>query len=246
MKKAILVVSFGTSYIDNCNKTIGAIEEDIDKYFSDYKVFRAFTSSIIINKLKKAGVNILDVSEALSLIKAEEFEEVIIQPTHIIAGHEYDKMLAMAQSFKDEFKRFVIGQPLLYSNEDYINIARFIEDEIINKDGSVLLMGHGSEHKSNEAYTKLQGYINNKNIHIATVEGKPTLDDVINKLSNNILLTPFMIVAGDHANNDMAGDKDSWKSTLTSSGFSVSTLLKGLGEYKSVRYMFIEHIRRVI
>lgn len=244
MKKAIVVVSFGTTYDDTRAKTLEVIEKSIEDEFSDYYVTRAYTSSIVLKRLKARGFDIQGIEECLESL--EKYEEVILQPTHIIAGYEYEKILKATQKFKNKFNNIVIGKPLLYNEEDYNSVSSFINTNFGSFKGKVLLMGHGSDHSSDEAYKRLQGLLN-ENIYIATVEGSITFEDIKTNLENErVLLAPFMIVCGDHGNNDMAGSEDSWKAHLEEVGCTVSLSLKGLGEYEEIRSIFISHTKEAI
>lgn len=234
MKRAILVASFGTTCDTTREKTIGAIENSIKSYFSDFQVNRAFTSSIVLKRLSDRGININNVENALKLLS--DYDKVIIQPTHIIDGYEYEKIIKYGKIYKN----VVIGKALLYNEIDYREVADFLNNLFSDYNGSVVMMGHGSEHISDNAYRKLQTMLND-NIFIATVEGKITLEDIMPKIkTNDVLLTPFMIVCGEHANNDLSVD---WKNYLEDRGYKCELLLKGLGEYKQIQNIFIEHIK---
>lgn len=241
MKKAILVVSFGTTYDHSRKNTIDAIENKIRQEFTDYVVESAFTSNIVIKKLNDRGIKVNNVSQALE--KLVDCDEIIIQPTHIIPGFEYEKIIKMAKDFKNsENKNIVIADTLLYNKEDYENMAQFIDNTFGDYRGNVIFMGHGSSHSSDSAYEKLQSEIKNENIFIATVEGKVSIDSIINKVEySNVLLTPLMVVSGDHANNDLI----EWKDLLSKKGYDVELCLKGLGEYEQIRNMYVQHIRNV-
>lgn len=176
-----------------------------------------------------------------------------IQPTHIINGFEYNKITAAAEKYKDKFTVLETSTPLLDSDEDIGKVCDLFENEL-GSENAVAVMGHGTEHSANAIYTRFaekckeKGY---KNIFAATVEGTLTLEDIIPQIKaagfKKVIITPFLLVAGDHANNDMAGDEpDSWKSTLASQGFEVVPVVKGLGEYTEVREMYAEHLRRII
>ncbi len=248
MDKGILVVSFGTSHKDTREKTIDKIVSSIKAEYADYRVYSAFSSYIIVKKLRKEGIVIDTVEEAFERLISDGIKEVIVQPTHIIKGIEYEKLCAVAEKYRIYFSNIIVGDPLISEEEDIINVAGFIES-IGSKEYTLVLMGHGTEHFANSIYEKLQKYIKADNILIGTVEAKPTVYDIAEKPKHNktVLLMPFMIVAGDHAINDMAGDEpDSWKNIFTSKGYSVKILLKGLGEYEFIQNMFIEHIRRAI
>lgn len=256
-KKAILVVSFGTSYEETRRKTIDAIEHDIQAAFPDYKVYRAFTSKMIIKKLKhNYNIKINTVTEALEKILNDGIKELIVQPTHIINGTENDFMIKDVQKYKDQFDSIQIGTPLLTTTEDYFSLIKIISNNFSNlkADEALICMGHGSDHYTNASYPALDYMFKSNgfsNIFLGTVEGYPTIDNVVSELKSfrpkKSYLIPLMIVAGDHATNDMAGDsKDSWKSILEANGFEAQCIVKGLGEYPEVRQLFIEHIKKVI
>lgn len=260
-KKGILVVSFGTTHVDTREKTIEAIENAIKNEFPQYKVYRAFTSNMVMRLIEKyEKLYIFDVEEAIWQMLEDGIEEIIIQPTHVIKGIEYEKIVKIASKYENKFKEFSISKPLLSEKIDYVKAANIILDEvkivkeIANIKHAFIFMGHGTEHEANKSYTNLQeellkkGY---KNIFIATVEGTPNIEDIIEIMElssfNSVTLIPFMIVAGDHAKNDMAGDdEDSWKSILENKGYEVNYILKGLGEIKEVQDMFIEHVKSFI
>lgn len=254
-KKAVLVVSFGTSYNDSREKTIGAVEKKIAEAMPDYEQRRAFTSQIIIDKIQKRdNEKINNVEEAVKELKDEGFGTVVIQPTHVMNGEEYDEMRAAVEPFEKDFVSVKYGKPLLSSSEDYEETIKAIAAEVpaINdKTTAVVFMGHGTEHFADSAYSaldyrfKAMGY---ENAFVGTVEGYPDLDKIKADLSkfkpSKVVLVPLMIVAGDHANNDMAGDEeDSWKVQLKKEGYEVECILKGLGEYPGIQEMFAKHCK---
>ncbi|MEG0904070.1 MAG: sirohydrochlorin cobaltochelatase [Lachnospiraceae bacterium] len=250
-KKGILVVSFGTSHLDTMEKTVAAIEQQIQETYREYVVYRAFTSGMIIKKLKKeAQISIPNVTQALHTMWEDQIETVIVQPTHIINGIENDKMIDEVMQLSNQFKKVRIGKPLLSSVEDYKRSIHSIMEQVeISQDEALVFMGHGTDHHANSAYPMLEytfhalGYTN---VLVGTVEGFPDLKLVINKLEisemKRVTLMPFMVVAGDHAKNDMAGEEDSWKTELEKRGFQVRVILKGLGEFRGIRNIFVEHI----
>lgn len=253
MKKAIVVVSFGTSHEDTRKKTIEVIERGIAENFGDYEVFRAFTSKIIIKKLREnENLIIPTVKEVMEQLVEGGYTDVIIQPTHIINGIENENMLEDISPYAKRFSSIRIGKPLLSETRDYKQLVSCIaEENHVGEDEAILLMGHGTSHHTNAVYPavdytfKAEGY---SNIYMATVEGYPTLEDAMGLMEKcnykKVLLIPFMIVAGDHAKNDMAGDEeDSWKSVLEKAGYEVDCKMQGLGELKVVQDMFIQHIR---
>lgn len=253
MKKAILTVSFGTSHLDTLEKTIGAIERELAEAFPDRTLYRAFTSGMVIEKLKlDHKLVIFRVEEAIEQMYRDGVREVLVQPTHIIHGLEYEKMRSQLAPYQERFSQVRIGAPLLEATKDYEEAAGLIIEDVRPGDGeSLVLMGHGTEHHTNAAYPALdytfwaKGY---KNVIVGTVEGFPEMDEVLKKLkeqqTKRVLLMPFMVVAGEHARNDMAGeDEDSWKSILTARGYEVRPVIKGLGEIPGIRQMFVRHAR---
>lgn len=254
-KNAILVVSFGTSHLDTLEHTIGAIEQSIAVRFSEYKVYRAFTSNMIIRKLKKIeDMSIPTVEEALEQILQDGAEQVWIQPTHIINGIENDRMLEIVMKYTDRFSKIRVGKPLLSGSEDYKKVVHAIMDTTNLEENEILiLMGHGTDHHADSAYPALEytfhllGY---KQVLVGTVEGYPNLRDVMTKLAvsefKKVVLRPFLVVAGDHAKNDMAGDEDSWKVTLLREGYQVRTVMQGIGEIEGIQNIFVEHIEEMM
>ena len=258
MSKAILIVSFGTSYEETRKKTIGAIEKDIADAFSDTaKIYTAWTSRMIISKLSKRGVKVNTVCEAMEQMEKDGITDVIIQPTHVINGTEYDLLKEDALKYAGRFSSLSFGRPLLTSKEDYEKIAEILSESFPKKapqDTAYVLMGHGSDHYADPAYAALSWRLmdtGRPDIIIGTVESYPDIYAVIRAArrygAKKVILAPFMIVAGDHANNDMAADEpSSWKSLFEEAGFEVSCVMKGLGEYPEVRKMFIDHIKDAI
>lgn len=254
-KQGILVVSFGTSYEETRKKTIGAIESRIREEFKGYVVYRAFTSKMILKKLKKSGMNVNSVQEALEvMIKDGVTEEIIIQPTHVINGIENERMLADVEKYREYFGKVKYGVPLLTHPEDYKELAGIIRKTYpVEEKEALVLMGHGSEHYSNSAYPAFEYVLKDlgfENIFVGTVEGYPSLEEVKVQLKREqmqkVCLVPMMIVAGDHANNDMVGEEDSWKTELEQEGYLVRYQLKGLGEIREVQDMFVKHIKEAL
>ena len=252
VKPAILVVSFGTSFNDSRHITIGAIESAIREKFPDYDVRRAFTSQIIIDKLKERdGVVIDNVEEALDRLVADKVQEIVVQPTHLMNGYEYDDLAKALESYKDKFKKVALGEPLLSSDDDYYKVIAALESVSERYDDgktALVFMGHGTEAESNKVYSTLQDKLTaegKKNYFIGTVEATPSIEDVLKGVKaaglKKAVLRPLMVVAGDHANNDMAGDEpDSYKSILEKEGFKVDAYIHGLGENEAVRKLFVE------
>lgn len=256
-KKAILVVSFGTSYNDTREATIGAIENKIAEDYPEYDVKRAFTSQTIIKKLKERdGLEIDNVQEAMERLVSEGYGTVIVQPTHVMNGIEYEEMKAATAPYEDKFSLIKYGTPLLTTTEDYSQLIEALAAQTPETDDktAVVFMGHGTEHYANSAYGALDCMLKNKdyeNYFIGTVEGYPDLDAVMTAVkktdAEKVLLQPLMIVAGDHATNDMAGDEeDSWKTAFKAEGYSVDCLLQGLGENEKIQQMFADHVGEAI
>jgi sirohydrochlorin cobaltochelatase len=257
--RAILVVSFGTSYNDNRSKTIGAIERAIcEAYRDSWEVRRAFTSRMIIKKLaERDGKKIDYVTDALERLAADGVRTVVVQPTHIMNGEEYDDIVEVVDEYRSRFDKVVMGKPLLTTLEDYEDVIAAIEtdlvpaaEEVAGKGCSIVLAGHGSVHFANATYSQLQLMLMTtgpNDIFVTTVEGFPEYDDTIVLMegaAKKVVLFPFMVVAGDHANNDIAGDdEDSLKSVLTSEGYEVHCVVKGLGEFKAFRDLFLGHVK---
>ena len=253
---AILVVSFGTSYNESRDITIGAIEEAIAEAFPKYEVRRAFTSQIIIDKLKERdGLEIDNVQEALDRAVADGIRTLIVQPTHLMDGYEYTDLAEELEEYESSFDQIVLGAPLLTSDEDFNQVIAAITDataDYVDDETAIVFMGHGTEADSNEVYEKLQEKLTAagfSDYYIGTVEASPSLEDIRASLKEagcykKVVLEPLMVVAGDHANNDMAGEEeDSWKSVLTADGYEVECLIHGLGENEAIRDIYVSHVQ---
>lgn len=255
-KQAILVVSFGTTHEDSEQKTILAVEQAVRRAYPSYRVAGAYTSGMIIRSLAKRGRVVDTPAQALEKLLADGVTDVTIQPTHLIPGDEYDKLCAAAEPFRDRFEHFRMGKPLLYSTEDMQQVAEIIAEEYAPAEDEVLvLMGHGTGHHVNAVYPamdyifKAQGHAN---IFVGTVEGYPDLETLCSQVKKEtgktrVALVPMMLVAGDHANNDMAGDQpDSWKNIFARGGFEVKTVIRGLGELKPVQELYLKHLAQAL
>lgn len=255
---AILVVSFGTSFNDSRVKTIGGIESAIAKAFPNIEVRRAFTSQIIIDKLaERDKVDIDNVTEALDKAAADGIKNLVVQPTHLMNGFEYTDLKEELEKYSGQFGSIKLGEPLLTSDADYDAVIKAITEDMKSYDDgntAIAFMGHGTEADSNGVYSKLQekitaaGY---KNFVIGTVEAEPSIDDVIRFAKDGgykrVVLHPLMVVAGDHANNDMAGDEeDSWKSLLEKEGFDVVPVLEGLGQNEAIQQIYVQHVSALL
>jgi cobalamin biosynthesis Co2+ chelatase CbiK len=251
-EKALLAVSFGTAYAETRKKTIEAVEQELCEAFPDYEVYRAWTSRRIVGKVKKEeGLTVALLSEALERIASEGKKEVLIQPTYIIQGIEYQKMKSCVQEYASRFDSIRVGEPLLSSGED-LSYMTDIMPEIFPEAGkkdALILMGHGTPadntcyHRLNELFRE-KGYAN---FRIGLVEAEPGINEILESLKGmtcKVYLAPFMLVAGNHALEDMTGDSEnSWLHLLRKEGHEVICRIQGLGEYKEVRRLFVRHAK---
>lgn len=254
MDKLLIIASFGTTHRDTYIKNIEAIERHITNLFPDWNVETAFTSSVVINALAKKGKKINDVPAALKNAQLNGIKEVAILPTHLLYGIEYEKLCGQAEQYRNAFERLHIGSPLLASTNDLLEITDIISKEFHAEDGQcIVLLGHGTQHYVNPVYAALEYMFrqNGRNdIFVGTVEAYPSIEQVLHQIKqgkySRVLLTPFMLVAGDHAANDMAGEKDSWKSTMEENGLEVNTVMRGLGEIPHVQKMYENHAHALL
>lgn len=256
-KDAILVLSFGTTYKDSRAKTIDKTVAAIQAAHPNQKVVTAFTSHIIVDRIKaKEGLTIPTPEQAMAQLKKDGYTRVAITTLDVIPGMEYAYDTAIFDLYKNDFKKMTMGTPILYwmgQEDQRDDLAEFVQAlstqfPKIGKKDAVLVMAHGTPHPANAYYAVLQDRLdtaNVGNVFVYSVEGWPHLDTVIPQLKakgiKNVTLMPMMMVAGDHANNDMAGaDADSHKSILEKEGFKVTPYIHGLGENEAVRNMFVE------
>ena len=250
MSKALLVVSFGTSYEATRKATLEAIEDTLKETFPERTFYRAWTSGRILKKLKANGGPVYDtVPEALERMAADGVTDVLVQPTFMVDGYEMKLTAQAVAAARARFERVALGAPLLTTAADLDAFARFLEQtfaDAVGAEDMLVLMGHGSEETSFNVYQMLEyslrrdGY---RRFAVGTVEFDPGFDAVLEQVRDDkpktVYLAPLLIVAGDHATNDMAGDEpDSWKSQLEREGVQVQCILRGLGEYPAVREMF--------
>ena len=252
-EKELLVVSFGTSFNDSRRLTIGGIESAIAEAVDDYSVRRAFTAQIIIDHVEKRdGVHIDNLTEALDRAVANGVKTLVVQPTHLMHGFEYDDVQAELAERAEDFDAVVLGEPLLTSDEDFDRVADIMIDLLKDYDDgqtALVYMGHGTEHESNAIYARMQEVLDAKgadNYYIGTVEAEPSLEDVLAAIDgkgySRVVLRDMMVVCGDHANNDMAGDDgESWKSAFTAAGYDVECVLEGLGQVPAIQQIYVEH-----
>ena len=276
----LLVVSFGTSFNDSRAEDVKGIEDALAEAYPDWSVRRAFTAQIIINHVEARDDEVIDnMQQALDRAVENGVKNLVVQPTHLMHGAEYDEMTEAINGYKDKFESVAIAEPMLGEvgddatviNDDKKAVAQAITDEACKEAGfdsmdaaaeagtAFVFMGHGTSHTANITYDQMQTQMENlgfKNAFIGTVEGKPedtACDKVIEKVKEagykNVVLRPLMVVAGDHANNDMAGDdEESWKSQFVASGNfeNVDTQIAGLGRIEAVEQLYVDHTKAAI
>lgn len=251
MKQALLVISFGTA-VPQTRVNIEAVEQALKAQLPGRDFFHAFTSPTIRKILARRGEVISSLEESLEQLKALGYDDVIVQPTHVLYGFEYDKIRSTIDGFRGRFGKLILGKPLMATHEDLCALAEIVIKYYHSKDALVLL-GHGTEHFANMVYPALQTAFRlqgNNNAYVGTVEGWPGIDDVLDQLKKDkrkeILIAPLMLVAGGHALHDMAGeDESSWKSRLELAGFSVTCHMEGIGVLPDVQEIYCRHLREL-
>ncbi len=256
-KKELLVVSFGTSFNDNRTVTIKAVEDAMDKAFPGYDVRRAFTADTIIEHIyRRDGESIDNVKQALERAKKNGVEELLVQPTHLMNGWEYGDLVKALEKYEGDFASIKIGAPLLTTDDDFARVGEAMieatEELTADDETAVCWMGHGTEAASSGIYAKMQKWFADAgadNHFVGTVEAEPTARDLAQLVKEagytKVVLRPMMIVAGDHANNDMADEKDpeSWWSMFTAAGLEVQCEIKGLGELAEIQALLADHAK---
>ena len=274
----LLVVSFGTSFNDSRVADIKGIEDALQAAYPDWSVRRAFTAQIIINHIQaRDGEKIDNMTQALDRAVANGVKNLVVQPTHLMHGAEYDEMCEAIEAYKDQFESVSIAEPMLGEvgsdatviNADKEAVAKAITAAAVSEAGfesleaakdagtAFVFMGHGTAHVAKVTYSQMQTQMQNlgyENVFIGTVEGEPeetSAEAVIEAVKaagyTNVVLRPLMVVAGDHANNDMAGsDDDSWKTMFEAAGFTVDCQIHGLGEIADVQALYVAHTKAAI
>lgn len=256
-KKAVLVVSFGTSHEDTREKTIDVLEQRIAEACPDSRMYRAWTSGMIIDKLRRRdGYEVDTVEAAVRRMLADGVTQVTVQPTHIVNGIENDRMKRDVLVYGESFERIRFGTPLLTEELDSERVITGMMEAFaeLAPDTALIFMGHGTTHYANAIYAALDykfkdmGY---PNVFVGTVEAYPSLETLKRMVKEGgyrkVILTPFMIVAGEHAKHDMASDdEDSWKCQFEAEGLEVTCVMKGLGEYEAIRRIFQEHAKAAV
>lgn len=244
-KAAILMVHFGTTHSDTRTLTIDALNNRVKNRFPDTEVREAYTSRIIIKRLKDSGIIKQNPLEALNLLYNEGYTHILIQTSTIIDGVEMESLNKNADEVKALFKDIRVSNPLLFFPHDYEEVISVITKNNDNKKAYVLV-GHGTSDAATAQYAMLDYMLKSKgykNFFVGTIEGYPEFDDMLSLLKdsnlNKVILMPFMFVAGEHAKNDIAGD---WKEALEKEGFSVNVDMKGLGENPHIQDIYISHL----
>lgn len=254
MKTALLCVSFGTS-VPAARKSITAVEEALHTEMPEADFYRVFTSKTIRRILASKGETVWSMDEALEHLTDGSYDRAVIQPTHFLYGLEYESLKASVEEAKKHFPALLLGAPLLSGTGDLQALARVLSEEFPQKENSALvLMGHGTPHFSNVVYPAMQAVFHmmgRKDVYVGTVEGWPEIEEICSQLQTgdytHVRTAPLMLVAGDHALNDMAGDEeDSWKSILTREGYQVECIMQGLGVLSGVQEMYRRHLQELL
>lgn len=261
-KKALVVISFGSTFDETRTHDIGGIEQALAAAFPAYDQYRAFTSVIIRKRLAERGIKIDDTETVLQKLADAGYEEVVLQPTHLLHGEEFEqKILSLKDKFTAKFQKIIISQPLIVNEEDYKLAAAAIAVQVppLAPGEGVVLMGHGTPRNNNKAhgytYVKLQEIFDSMKfpVIVGTVEEEdtPNFEAVLKKLQErkykHVHMYPLMVVAGDHANNDMYSDEeDSWKTQIEALGIKTTGHLCGLGRSKAIQAIYIQHVLRVL
>lgn len=254
MKTALLCVSFGTS-VPKARKSITAVEEVLRAQMPEADFFRAFTSKTIRRILSSKGETIWSTQEALEHLTDGSYDRVVVQPTHFLYGLEYENIKASVEKAREHFENIILGAPLLCGTEDLQALAHVLSEEFPQRENTALvLMGHGTPHFSNVVYPAIQAVFHmmgRKDVYVGTVEGWPEIEEICRQLRagnyTSVRTAPLMLVAGDHALNDMAGDEeDSWKSLISKEGYEVECIMQGLGVLKGVQELYRQHLTELL
>jgi sirohydrochlorin cobaltochelatase len=257
MKIGILIVSFGTTYPETRKKNITKIKECVRECYPD-ALIREAVSSDIVRKLmqKNEHLPVMDTAEALALLHEEGATHVAVMPTHVIDGIENSKMKQAVEDCRFLFADIQVADPLLTDPSDYARTAKALWESVKDEAGDdpVIFMGHGTAHEADASYRTMEQALRDyahHPIYMATVEGSVTIEDVIARLrqevpAGRVILTPFMLVAGDHAENDMAGEEESFASSLAQEGYQPECLIRGIGEYPAIREIYLAHLRSAV
>lgn len=250
MKKALLVVSFGTSVKETVSKTIIPTEEKLKSNHEDRDFFRCYTSPRIIAKLRKRGESIDNFEEALIKIADGGYEDILVQTTFLLEAIEYEKIVKTLDEYRDRFKKVFLGRALLGGEKNIMSVANAIDLDIrdVLKSKPTVFMGHGTDHAEDVVYEKVESALRelSNSVYVGSVEGERNIDDIIKELKNDgvtkVNLVPFMLVCGLHVKEDMIGeDEDSWKNSLNRNGIETDEVLIGMGELESIQDIIVNN-----
>lgn len=252
-KNALFMVHFGTTHDDTRELTINKMNKKFATEFKEYDLFEAYTSRMILKKLKDRNIIKEYPLKTLEILKEQGYENIIVQSSHIIPGIEYENLLEELASYQNVFKSIKIGKPLLYNVDDYRKVVLALQDEYVpkNKKEALVLVCHGTDSPVGAAYAMIEYVFDefgHENVYVVSTKEYPLMDILIKKLKKDgieeVTMAPFMFVAGEHAKNDMAID---YKEELEENGFKVNkVILKGLGEFDAIENIFLEHLKRAL
>lgn len=252
-KKALLMVHFGTTHDDTRELTINKMNNKFVEEFKEYDLFEAYTSRIVLKKIKDKGLIKNHPLKALELMAEQGYKDLIVQTSHIIPGIEYENLLLELNQYKEKFDSIKVGKPLLYNVDDYRKIVEALAEEYVPKDKkeALVLVCHGTDSPIGASYAMIEyvfdeyGY---ENVYVVSTKEYPLIDTLVKKLKKDrierITMAPFMFVSGEHAKNDMAVD---FKEELEENGFKINkVILKGLGEFDKIQNIFLNHLKKAI
>ncbi|MDD7392119.1 MAG: sirohydrochlorin cobaltochelatase [Fusobacterium gastrosuis] len=252
-KNALFMVHFGTTHDDTRELTIDRMNEKFSENFKDYDLFEAYTSRIVLKKLRDRNIFKNHPLKVLEMLEKQGYENIIVQSSHIIPGIEYENLLEELSAYKNKFKSIKIGKPLLYNVIDYKKVVEAIQEEYVpkNKKEALVLVCHGTDSPVGAAYALIEYVFDeygHENVYVVSTKEYPLMETLIKKLKKDgieeVVMAPFMFVAGEHAKNDMAGD---FKEELEENGFKVNKVfLKGLGEFEEIQNIYLEHLKKAI
>lgn len=252
-KNALFMVHFGTTHDDTRELTINRMNEKFSENFKDYDLFEAYTSRIVLKKLRDRNILKNHPLKVLEMLEKQGYENIIVQSSHIIPGIEYENLLEELSAYKNKFKSIKIGKPLLYNVTDYKKVVEAIQEEYVpkNKKEALVLVCHGTDSPVGAAYALIEYVFDeygHENVYVVSTKEYPLMETLIKKLKKDgieeVVMAPFMFVAGEHAKNDMAGD---FKEELEENGFKVNKVfLKGLGEFEEIQNIYLEHLKKAI
>lgn len=252
-KNALFMVHFGTTHDDTRELTINRMNEKFSENFKDYDLFEAYTSRIVLKKLRDRNILKNHPLKVLEMLEKQGYENIIVQSSHIIPGIEYENLLEELSAYKNKFKSIKIGKPLLYNVIDYKKVVEAIQEEYVpkNKKEALVLVCHGTDSPVGAAYALIEYVFDeygHENVYVVSTKEYPLMETLIKKLKKDgieeVVMAPFMFVAGEHAKNDMAGD---FKEELEENGFKVNKVfLKGLGEFEEIQNIYLEHLKKAI